>query len=67
MQEEVIRDFYGRILGRIEIKPNGDRVYRDFYGRIVATYKKSMNKTTDFYGRIIGSGDIGSALLPGIK
>ena len=26
-----IRDFYGRIIARVEEKPNGDKTVRDFY------------------------------------
>lgn len=54
---EVIRDFYGRILGKIETLPNGDKIAKDFYGRIVGKYIKSLNVTRDFYGRIIAKGD----------
>lgn len=54
---EVIRDFYGRIIGKIDTLDNGDRIAKDFYGRIVGKYIKSMNVTRDFYGRIIAKGD----------
>ena len=63
MQEETLRDFYGKIIGFVQTQPNGDKTYRDFYRRIVAKYIKATNKTTDFYGRIIGSGDLGAGLL----
>lgn len=63
MQEETLRDFYGKIIGYVQTTPNGDKVYKDFYRRIVARYTKSSNKTTDFYGRLIGWGDLGAGLL----
>lgn len=60
---ETIRDFYGKILGYIETKVDGDKVARDFYKRILGYYKKSINATTDFYGRIIGKGDLTASLI----
>lgn len=63
MQEETLRDFYGKIIGYVQTTPSGDKVYRDFYRKIVARYIKASNRTIDFYGRIIGYGDIGTSLL----
>lgn len=62
--KEVIRDFYGRILGTITTDKNGNKVARDFYGRIVGRYDKSVNVTRDFYGRIIAKGDRVSSTIP---
>lgn len=61
---EVIRDFYGRILGSITTDKQGNKVVRDFYGKILGRYDKQTNVTRDFYGRIIGKGDRSSALVP---
>lgn len=61
--EEALKDFYGRIIGYVETKSNGDKIYKNFYKRTVAKYIKASNKTVDFYGRIIGSGDLGAGLL----
>lgn len=58
-----LKDFYGRIIGSVEEKANGDKVYRDFYGRIVAKWEKNRNITKDFYGRIVSKGDVGSSFL----
>lgn len=60
---EVVRDFYGRILGSITTDPQGNRVVRDFYGRILGKYEKKSNVTRDFYGRIIAKGDMSSGLI----
>ena len=54
---EVIRDFYGRIVGKIKTDANGNKVAYDFYGRIVGKYDKALNITRDFYGRTIAKGD----------
>lgn len=58
-----ITNFYGKILGYLETKPNGDVQATDFYGRILGFYRKSQDKTVDFYGKILSSGDITSGLI----
>ena len=55
--KENIKDFYGRVIGTIITKPNGDKVIKDFYGRVKGTYIKKSNYTKDFYGRVVGEGD----------
>lgn len=62
MSRVLIKDFYNRILGYIEEKPNGD-----FYNRILGTYYKSQNVTKDFYNRIIARGDVTSGLVYNAK
>ena len=63
MDEIVIREFSGRIIGRIQPQPNGDKIVRDFHGRILGYYRKSLDATTDFYGRIVARGDACSMLI----
>lgn len=63
MNKEIIKDFYGKIIGSIETLNNGDKIARDFYGKIVGKYYKKTNYTTDFYGKILAKGDITSALV----
>lgn len=58
-----IRDFYGKIIGYLETKDNGDVQATDFYGRILGFYRKSIDKTVDFYGKILASGDITAGLI----
>lgn len=60
---EPIKDFYNRIIGYIETKPNGDKIGYDFYLRIVGYYDKNSNVTKDFYRRIVGRGDMLSSLI----
>lgn len=64
---EVIRDFYGRILGTITTDKIGNKVVRDFYGKILGKYDKKTNVTRDFYGRIVAKGDRSSALISTTK
>lgn len=61
--KEVIKDFYGRILGTIETDAQGNKVVKDFYGKILGKYNKATDKTYDFYGRILSNGDISSGLI----
>ena len=58
-----IRDFYGRIIAKVEEKPNGDKVIRDFYNRILGYYVASRDVTTDFYNHVIGHGDCTGMLI----
>ena len=60
----IIRDYSGKILGKIQTQPNGDKVVRDFYGKILGYYRKSQNVTTDFYGKIVARGDASGSLIP---
>ena len=61
---EVIKDFYGKIIGSITTDNRGNKVARDFYGRILGRYDKQSNLTRDFYGRIVAKGDQCAALIP---
>ena len=63
MAREVVKDFYGKIIGSIEEDSRGDRIAKDFYGKILGRYDKKQNVTKDFYGRIIGTGDATSKLI----
>lgn len=64
MKNEVaVKDFYGKIIGFIETKPNGDKVVRDFYRRILGRYDKKTDATKDFFGRILYRGDNTGLLL----
>lgn len=60
---QIIRDFYGRIIGRIETDNQGNKIVRDFYGHIIGRYDKKANVTRDFYGRTIARGDSSSMLI----
>ena len=63
MNEQIIRDFYGRIIAKIEIKPNGDKIVRDFYGRILGRYDAAAGVTRDFFGKVVARGDAVSMLI----
>ena len=58
-----IRDFSGKVIARVDEKPNGDKVIRDFYNRILGYYVASRDVTTDFHNRVIGRGDCTGMLI----
>ena len=61
--EEVLRDRYGNMLGKIE--DNGrEMIVRDKFGNKCETYEKSTNTTRDRYGNKVGTGNLLVALLP---
>ena len=62
MAKELIKDFYGKILGRLD--DQGNRIVaEDFYGKILGTYSKSDDKTRDFYGRVVSNGNTLAGLI----
>ena len=54
---QIIREFSGKILGKIETDHLGNKIVRDFYGKIIGRYDKRNDVTRDFYGRIVSRGD----------
>ena len=63
MARQIVKDFYGKILGSIEDDSMGNKIAKDFYGKILGRYDKNQNVTKDFYGKILGTGDLTSALI----
>ena len=58
----LIRDFGGRIIGRVESDNKGNKITRDFGGAILNRYDAKMNVTRDFGGKVIARGDVSSSL-----
>lgn len=63
MSDEIIRDFSGNIIAKIEHQGNGDKIVRNFYGQILGKYDKAFDVTRDFYGRIVAKGDCVGILI----
>ena len=61
--EQTIKDWKGKIIGFIEVLPNGDKIIRDFYRKILGKFDSRLNVTKDFYGRIIAQGDLSTMLF----
>ncbi len=64
---QIIRDFGGKILGKIETDRLGNKIVRDFYGKIIGRYDKRNDVTRDFYGRIVARGDNCGMLISGSR
>ena len=64
MNEELIKDFNGRILARIETDSHGNKTVRSFRHWVLGYYKADLDVTTDFYGKIIARGDATGMLIP---
>ncbi len=63
MQEEIIKDFYHRIIGYVQTDNQGNKKAFDFYRRLLGTYNKQQNVTKDFYNRIVARGDAVVSLI----
>ena len=62
MTKEIIKDFYGKIIG--SLTDDGNKIIaKDFYGKILGHYDKAQNVTKNFYGQIIAKGNIASSLV----
>ena len=62
--KQPVKDYYNRVIGWIDEKPNGDQIGYDYYHRIVGYYEKRTNLTKDYYRRIVGkSGNMLSSLI----
>lgn len=63
MNEEIIKDFYSRIIGYVQTDNEGNKKAFDFYRRPLGSYNKKQNVTKDFYNRIIARGDAVVSLI----
>ena len=43
MQEQILKDWRGRIIGYIQTQQNGDAKIYDFYRRLLGTYNKALD------------------------
>jgi extradiol dioxygenase family protein len=63
MEKQIVKDFYGKIIGSLETQSNGDIIAKDFYGKILGKYDKANNVTKDFYGKILYRGNMVGSLI----
>ena len=59
----IVRNFYGKVLGSIETKPNGDKIVRNFLGKTLGRYDARQDVTRDFLGKILARGDASNMLI----
>ncbi|WP_300924593.1 hypothetical protein [uncultured Clostridium sp.] len=60
---QVIKNFFGKIIGYIETDSQGNKTIKDFYKRIKGYYDAKQDVTKNFYKQIIAKGDGSSMLL----
>ncbi len=63
METTIVRDFYGKIIGKIETDERGNKTIRNFYGWILGRYDAATDTTRDFYGTIVAKGDASGMLI----
>jgi len=63
MSETILKDRYGRIIGKIKEKRDGILELRDKYGKYLGRYDPKRNETRDKYGNLVGRGNLLSMLL----
>lgn len=63
MSKTYIRNLYGKVIGSVEERPNGDRILKNSYGKPLGRYEKRTDLTKDSYGRVVAKGDVLVTLL----
>ena len=63
MERITLRDDCFRIIGYIDLSPNGDKILRNEKFQILGYYKKQSDVTKDARFMIIGRGDVLTSLL----
>lgn len=58
IKTDLIKDYYGRIIGRIETDMSTNiQTAKDYYFRVLGRYYPRENVTKDFYNRVVGRGN----------
>ena len=63
MERITLKDARFRIIGYVDIAPNGDKTLRNERFQILGYYKAAQNVTKDARFMIVGRGDILTSLL----
>ncbi len=58
-----LKDERGRIIGFLDLEPNGRRVMKDASNRIIGHFDPKVNRTFDRNNHLVGSGDLLATLL----
>jgi len=61
--QEEIKDFYGKIIARIDYKSNGDQELKDYKGLILGRFLADRNITQNYSGTILSQGNTLTQLL----
>jgi len=60
---DILRDQYGKIIGKIHTLSNGKMEIRNSSGKKLGTYDPKTNYTRDQWNKIIGRGNLLTTLL----
>lgn len=60
---ELIKDFGGKVIAKIETDSQGNKLVKDFYGKVLGRYDVRTNTTKDFYGKVLARGDAVGILI----
>lgn len=63
MQRITLKDWRGKMIGFVDVEPNGDKMLRDFRLRILGYYNAKLDVTQDYYRRTVARGDVLTTLL----
>lgn len=63
MEKKILRDDKGRMIGLIEIDPNGNKRLRNAKGVYQGRYDKASDITRDLKGAMYARGDVLTSLL----
>lgn len=63
MQDIILRDNLGRILGIITTDYRGVQTLRTQLGEVLGTYDPNSNLTRTFLGQVVGSGNLLTMLI----
>jgi len=63
MQEVLLRDQLGMIIGRISTDYKGVLTLRSSLGEVLGTYDPKTNLTRTFLGQVVGTGNLLSMLI----
>lgn len=61
--KQVLKNFYGKVIGTIETDEKGVQTLKDFYFKVLGKYYPDADITKDFYGKVVGKGNLLGTLI----
>ena len=63
MKTVTLKDFYGKVMGYIEVEDNGNKIVKNFYKQVLGYYDVDRDVTLNFYKQVLFKGDMCSMLI----
>ena len=63
METEVIKNYGGKIIARIETDAHGNKTVKDYFGKTLGRYDAQSDTTRDYYGHVGARGDAVGMLI----